>query len=225
MRVNPEIRWTIVVVVLAVAGMTALWPLIGDAPVPPSTAQTPRVLDGPTTPTAPVPDDAALAPARQRAALQPCPSPEPGATAGASPIAGIRVPCLGAPGEVDLATALAGRPALLNLWASWCGPCRDEMPALAAYASTPGAVPVIGVNVQDRPEDALRLMVELGVHYPSVTDPTGELQAALRAPQVLPFSFVIAADGSVHPVTPPGVFTSAQEVRDAVHRYTEPADR
>ncbi|MGH3905843.1 MAG: TlpA family protein disulfide reductase [Pseudonocardiaceae bacterium] len=217
---SSEIRWTIVVVVLAMAGVVALWPRGADPAVAPGPGAAPQTLDGPAATTAPAPDDAALAGLRARAALEPCPEPQPGAAPGASPLAGITVPCLGSPGEVDLATALAGKPAVLNLWASWCQPCRAEMPVLAAYATAPDAVPVIGINVQDRPEASLSLMAELGVHYPSVTDPAGELQAALKVPPVLPFSYVVTADGAVRPVTPPRVFASPEEVRGTVRRFT-----
>ena len=72
-----DLRWTIVVVVLAVAGVVALWP--SDTPRAGPTGATtaaPQVLAaGPRT--APVPDDAELAGRRQQAALEPCPSPLP----------------------------------------------------------------------------------------------------------------------------------------------------
>lgn len=210
-----EARWTVVVLVLSIAGVVALWPR--DRPLQLGAVEyaRPQVLDQQVVTTAPPPDDVELAAPRARAGLQPCPAGIP-VTAAAGPLLGVVVPCLGEPGGVDLAAALAGRPALLNLWASWCQPCREELPVLDAYAGERGAVTVVEVNVRDRPADALSLLAALGVDLPSVTDPDGRLQGALRAPPVLPMSFVLRADGSVVPVDPPRVFRSPGEVRRAL---------
>jgi thiol-disulfide isomerase/thioredoxin len=137
-------------------------------------------------------------------------------------LSGVELPCLGAPGTVDLGTALAGRPALLNLWGPLCRPCVEELPALAGYAAEPGAIPVLGVEVQRLPEGALHMLAELDVHYPSVSDPEGRLRAALGAPPVLPLSFVVSADGRVSQVNPPEVLRSPEQVRAVVERYLGP---
>ncbi|WP_308283194.1 TlpA family protein disulfide reductase [Pseudonocardia nigra] len=213
-----EVRATIAVVVLALAGVVALWPrdpapqgAAAGGPGPQEPSESAQI-------TASVPDDAALAPLRRQAALEPCPSPQPDAPPAAGPLAGVVVPCLGEPGRVDLGAALAGRSALLTLWASWCGVCREEMPVLAAYAAEPDAIPVVGINVQDRPDAALSLLADLDVHFPSVTDPDGALQRALNAPRAVPLSFVVRPDGSVQ-LIPPRVFRSVEQIRQSVAEY------
>lgn len=115
--------------------------------------------------------------------------------------------------------ALAGKPALLNLWGPLCQPCTQELPALAAYASEPGAVPVLGIEVQNLPEGALDLLATLNVHYPSVSDPEGRLRAALSAPPVIPLTYLVSADGRVTQVNPPEVLRSPEQVRAVVTRY------
>jgi thiol-disulfide isomerase/thioredoxin len=197
-----EVLSTLAVVALVVLGVVALWPR-GAEPTAPAPAVSPVT-------------DADLAPLRAAAALDPCPGPSGAPPAG--PLAGITVPCLGATGAVDLGAALAGRPALLNVWASWCAPCRAELPALEEYAARADAVPVVGIDVQDDPRSALALLRELGVTLPSVTDPDDALRRALALPPALPMSYVVQADGSLARVDPPVPFTSADEVAAAVER-------
>ena len=79
--------------------------------------------------------------------------------------------------SVDLASMRG--PMVVNLWASWCGPCRRELPLYQAYAEKyAGKVGVVGIDFQEtRPDRARKLARETGVKYPLYTDPDGKLRA------------------------------------------------
>ncbi|MGW1682597.1 TlpA family protein disulfide reductase [Saccharopolyspora sp. NPDC002376] len=198
-----EIRWTIVVLVLAVLGVVALWPRDAE--------QQTAATDAPAPPPAAKPVDPQQ---RAAAALEPCPTGE----GGPAQLAGITGSCQADGKPVDVGSAVAGEPTLINVWATWCGPCRTELPALQAYAEQPGAIRVLGVQVQSDPADGLDLLTELGVHFPNVHDGDNRIRAALKAPTVLPISYVVTGSGEVRRVDPPVAFQTPDEVRAAVQR-------
>lgn len=154
---------------------------------------------------------------REQAALTPCPRPVDGGV-GAGPLAGLTPVCLGDGEPVDLAAALAGRPALLNLWAYWCGPCAQELPHLQDFADRAGAaITVLTVHSDPDEAKALARLAGLDVHLAGVLDSEARVRAAVGAPSVLPISVLLRADGSVAEVVV-RTFTGVDDIADTVER-------
>ena len=76
------------------------------------------------------------------------------------PAPAFSLPRLDAPAQKLSLQDMRGKVWVLNVWASWCGPCRQEHPLIAELAKT--GVPVIGLNYKDKPADATAWLVELG---------------------------------------------------------------
>ena len=130
--------------------------------------------------------------------------PSGATTSGGSADVGQRAPELRLPlaggGEVSLAQ-YRGQVVLVNFWATWCGPCRAEMPAIerAYQAHGPHGFAVLAVDVQERDAEVLAFLREVGVTFPSAIDPNGEATRTWRAVG-LPTSFLIDRQGVIRDV-------------------------
>ncbi|PXX63291.1 thiol-disulfide isomerase/thioredoxin [Nocardia tenerifensis] len=204
-RFPVALRWALAGLIAVVALAVALWPRERDADTAADDGQRAR-------PSAQVSE-------RQRldADLAACPRPAPGAT-GSGPLAGISVDCLADGGNVDLAAALAGKPALLNLWAYWCGPCAQELPYLQQFAQRAGnAITVLTVHSDPDEAKAISRLTGLNVKLPGVLDADARVRTAVGAPAVLPISVLLRADGSVARVEV-RAFTGVDDIAGTVGR-------
>lgn len=90
-----------------------------------------------------------------------------------------------------------GKAVLLNWYASWCDPCRREIPAfIAARDALGGQLEIVGVDYLESPEKALAILAELGADYPALLDADGSVASHYRVPG-LPATFLIAPDGTL----------------------------
>ncbi|GJF08210.1 membrane protein [Mycolicibacterium cyprinidarum] len=210
-------RWSIVAAVVLLALGVALWSELGDENGLGGTASSsPDAIAARDHRDADTAE--ALAGPRARADLEPCPGPGLGPGAGAGPelLRGIVLECAGDGSKVDVARALAGRTVVLNLWAYWCGPCADELPAMAEYQKRVGTeVTVLTVHQDENEAAALLRLAELGVRLPTLQDGRRSIAAALQVPNVMPATVVLRADGSVAEILPRS-FATADEIAEAV---------
>lgn len=100
---------------------------------------------------------------------------------------------------VELPSDHAGRPLLINFWASWCGPCIQEMPELDRYAKAQGAngTQVVGIALDDAAA-VQAFLQRTPVGYPILLDVAGPRDSGVQLGNpkgVLPYSVLVSADG------------------------------
>jgi thiol-disulfide isomerase/thioredoxin len=188
--VNPT-RWTVLVLVLAALGVATAY----------------GVRDHGSS-------SSALGPLRAQAALDLCPS-SLGPTFPA-----LTLRCLGGGPSVALRGPGTGRPTLVNVYGSWCGPCQKEMPVLRSFRERAGArVAVVGVDSEEKDDSlGLHFAISMGQHWPAVVD-DDRLVGAHFVPGVPIMIFVDSAGTVTHVES--GGYTSLVELEKDVRTYLQ----
>jgi peroxiredoxin len=116
------------------------------------------------------------------------------------PAPAFAAPALQGQGDVELAR-YRGSVVLLDFWASWCGPCRQSLPAFERLRTelAPQGFEIVAVNVDENPRDGLDFLKKYPVTYPTVRDPQAEL-ASRYGVQAMPSSYLIDRSGVVRAV-------------------------
>ena len=100
-------------------------------------------------------------------------------------------------GSTHMLSQLRGKKVLINFWATWCGPCRSEMPDLQkALGETGDSVVVLGVNKAQELKEIGPFADELGISFPLIANQSGDI-AGRYAAQNLPTSYFINSDGTI----------------------------
>jgi len=101
---------------------------------------------------------------------------------------------LGRPSVAVTLAAYAGKPVIVNFFASWCTPCQHETPMLARfYLSMHGRVTVLGIDSNDQRAAALRFLAKTGVRYPVGFDPYPSATTTSYGVYALPQTFFLNA--------------------------------
>lgn len=112
------------------------------------------------------------------------------------PATDIDLPAVTGDSHVRLADS-RGKPTVVNFFASWCTPCRKEMPALQQVSDRlSGKVAFMGVDHQDNRDSAAELLKDTGVKYPTGYDPDGKVAKAYGL-FGMPTTLFVSADGRV----------------------------
>jgi thiol-disulfide isomerase/thioredoxin len=131
-------------------------------------------------------------------------------------VGGIEMDCLDRTTGARLG-ALRG-PMLVNVWGSWCGPCREEIPILRSfYEKAQGKVALVGIDVEEATFDDGRRFVERnGILWPNLYDPDGRSREYFGLG--VPVTWFIAVDGSVAGKKI-GAFTDESELLTLTNKY------
>ena len=114
---------------------------------------------------------------------------------------------------------LRGHPVVINKWASWCGPCRAELPILQQVATERGKeIAFVGVNARDKRPAAERFIAQYPAPYPSYEDPGETIARDLKAPSNFPVTLFVDEDGKTV-FTHQGGYRSAADLNADIDKY------
>ena len=128
----------------------------------------------------------------------------------------VALDCLDESSVVNVANIKG--PTLVNVWGSWCGPCKDEMPIFVDfYAKHQDSVGLIGISVEEADiQDARDFVKEYGITWPNLNDADGSTRATLG--MGVPITLFIDEKGEiVHRKI--GVVTTIEELEDEARKY------
>ncbi|MFC7550289.1 redoxin domain-containing protein [Plantactinospora sp. GCM10030261] len=208
-RVRSSLAALVVPVLLLLGGCTADEPSAAEAVPSPfaecSDLTTPPAGEARATP--PAGEVSATPPAGEARATPPAGETRAGGAGVRSALPDLGLTCFTGGVEIRL-TELRG-PAVVNLWGSWCPPCREELPAFQRLARTSGgALHVVGVNTGDERDSAAALGAHLGLTFPNLVDRDEKLRIGLSVPG-LPATAFVDAQGRIRHVDRSGALDDA----------------
>lgn len=140
-----------------------------------------------------------IAAAKLAAGIEPCPAAETReATPGKDALPSVVLPCLGGGTAVRL-SSLLGQPTVINVWGTWCAPCRKELPLLGrAHQEFGERVRFLGIDAGDPdPAAAIALLDQLNVTFPQVADSSLQTRGSLGYGGGLPLTIFVDAQGTM----------------------------
>lgn len=150
-----------------------------------------------------------------------CPPAGERAVHGQKALPDLTLKCLGSDQSRQI-RSLAGQPMVINFWASWCGPCKVELPLLArAHREFGDRVTFVGIDVQDASAEAWKSMTAAGVGYPQLEDPRGRTRATFGWHSGLPLTVFVDERGTMVG-TERTAFRTYPEVAAALRRHLGP---
>ncbi len=185
---------------------------------PTATAPAGGTAHASSSPSADAADRSAVRAARKAAGIRGCPASAADVAGRPDGLPDLRLSCLGGGKPVRLA-GLRGTPSVINIWAQWCRPCRQEAPHLAAVAARAGGrVRFVGIDYEDPdPLAAIAFARSAGWHYPQLQDRQGTVRSPLRLIGVPATIFVDAAGRITYRHN--GPFRSTTELTAAVRDH------